>query len=144
MTDNFLSNNNYYNKGGLNGRPKKPRPIPPKGQSPDKEIIIDGIDVSKCAYECNGFCTINFEKSNIGMLDCKRCEHCPSCHFKQLKRKEQALDEIEKLMPKFDTSDGCSYGDYDCENCSDLDEDIVCTYKLKKVIKGIINKAKEQ
>ena len=62
----------------------------------------------------------------------------------QLKRKEQALDEIEKLMPKFDTSDGCSYGDYDCENCSDLDEDIVCTYKLKKVIKGIINKTKEQ
>ena len=190
MTDDFLSNSNYYNKGGLNGKPKEPRPIPPKGQSPDKEIIIDGIDVSKCAYECNGFCTINFEKSNIGMLDCKRCEHCPSCHFKQLKRKEQeceklyiqlktdeeyhkeeentlrkiiknkeernielykenskykqALDEIEKLMPKFDTSDGCSYGDYDCENCSDLDEDIVCTYKLKKVIKGIINKVKEQ
>ena len=57
-------------------------------------------------------------------------------------RYKQALDEIEKLMPKFDTSDGCSYGDYDCENCSDLDEDIVCTYKLKKVIKGIINKAK--
>lgn len=57
-------------------------------------------------------------------------------------RYKQALDEIEKLMPKFDTSDGCSYGDFDCENCSDLDEDIVCTYKLKKVIKGIINKAK--
>lgn len=57
-------------------------------------------------------------------------------------RYKQALDEIEKLMPKFDTSDGCSYGDYDCENCSDLDEDVVCTYKLKKVIKGIINKAK--
>ena len=57
-------------------------------------------------------------------------------------RYKQALDEIEKLMPKFDTSDGCSYGDYNCENCSDLDEDIVCTYKLKKVIKGIINKAK--
>ncbi len=46
-------------------------------------------------------------------------------------------------MPKFDTPDGCSYGDYDCENCSDLDGDIVCTYKLKKVIEGIIDKAKE-
>lgn len=60
----------------------------------NKEIIIDGIDVSKCAYECNGFCTINFEKSNIGMLDCKRCEHYPSCHFKQLKRKEEEVKEL--------------------------------------------------
>lgn len=57
---------------------------------------------------------------------------------------EQALDEIEKLIPKFDTSDGCSYGDYDCENCSDLDEDVVCTYKLKKTIKDVINKVKEK
>lgn len=31
MTDNFLNNNNYYNKGGLNDKPKEPRPIPPKG-----------------------------------------------------------------------------------------------------------------
>lgn len=36
----------------------------------------------------------------------------------------------------------CPYGGIDCENCSDLDEDTVCAYKLKKVIKGIINKVK--
>lgn len=58
-------------------------------------------------------------------------------------RYKQALDEIEKLIPKFDSSYGCDYGDFNCENCSDLDEDIVCTYKLKKVIKGIIDKAKD-
>ena len=57
---------------------------------------------------------------------------------------KQALDEIEKLIPKFDTSDGCSYGDYDCENCSSLDEDTVCTYKLKKIILDTINKVKEK
>lgn len=56
---------------------------------------------------------------------------------------KQAVDKIEKLMPKFDTSMGCSYGDYDCENCSSLDEDTVCTYKLQKIILGIINKTKE-
>lgn len=56
---------------------------------------------------------------------------------------KQALDEIGKLIPKFDSSLGCDYGDFDCENCSDLDENTVCTYKLKKVIKGIIDKAKE-
>ena len=31
MTDNFLSNDNYYNRGGLNGKPKEPRPSSPKG-----------------------------------------------------------------------------------------------------------------
>lgn len=57
---------------------------------------------------------------------------------------KQALDEIEKLIPKFDSPSGCDYGDFDCENCSSLDEEIVCGYKLKKVIKGIINKVKEK
>lgn len=57
---------------------------------------------------------------------------------------KQALDKIEKLIPKFDTSTECDYGDFDCENCSSLNEEIVCGYKLKKIIKGIINKVKEK
>lgn len=57
---------------------------------------------------------------------------------------KQALDKIEKLIPKFDTSTECDYGDFDCENCSSLDEEIVCGYKLKKIIKSIINKVKEK
>ena len=65
-------------------------------------------------------------------------QECQELHNKY----DQALDEIGKLIPKFDSSMGCDYGDFDCENCSDLDEDTVCAYKLKKVIKGIINKAK--
>lgn len=54
---------------------------------------------------------------------------------------KQALDEIKELIPKFDNSTECAYGDFDCENCSSLDEDTVCTYKLKKIILDIINKA---
>ena len=87
-------------------------------------------------------------KSIIDKICCKYNIEAKNYHEKiieiinNLDKYKQALDEIEKLIPKFDTSDGCSYGDYDCENCSDLDEDIVCTYKLKKVIKGITNKAK--
>ena len=83
----------------------------------------------------------------INSTDCKDTDECFIKNLynkqKECEKINQALDEIEKLIPKFDTSDGCSYGDYDCENCSDLDEDIVCTYKLKKVIKGIINKTKD-
>lgn len=48
MADNFLNNDNYYNKGGLNGKPKATRPEPPKGQLGSKEgIIIDGIKYFK-------------------------------------------------------------------------------------------------
>ena len=134
----------------------------------DKGIIVDSINVSECEFLWKEKLPKKF--CNNGNLDCD-CNSNPNCYFKQLKRKEQeceainltnerlvtekyamneeiikykqTLDEIEKLIPKFDTSDGCSYGDYDCENCSDLDEDVVCTYKLKKTIKNIINKTKE-
>ena len=134
----------------------------------DKGIIVDSINVSECEFLWKEKLPKKF--CNNGNRDCD-CNSNPNCYFKQLKRKEQeceainltnerlvtekyamneeiikykqTLDEIEKLIPKFDTSDGCSYGDYDCENCSDLDEDVVCTYKLKKTIKNIINKTKE-
>lgn len=112
----------------------------------DKQIIFNG------EHDMN-YCEDNNCKHYGNKEQCEKTHcyyRCYSKLYTALKRKEeecdkykQALDEIEKLMPKFDTSDGCSYGDYDCENCSDLDEDIVCTYKLKKIIKGIINEAKE-
>lgn len=102
MADNFLSNDNYYNKGGLNGKPKEPRPSPPKGQllNNEYEIIIDGVDVSKC---CNYDDTQFWE---CGPTNC-HCEELPNCYYKQLKRKEQALDEIEDIYRTDDS------GDYD-------------------------------
>lgn len=61
----------------------------------DKKTIIDGIDVSKCEY-CVGMtkyrCII--QRDTYKYL----CEENPNCYFKQLKRKEQALDEIEKYL----------------------------------------------
>ena len=123
-----------------------------------KEIIIAGCEFQS---DCIEYKDISYLKI---MPICAMHELSIACHdkvnkckyytlYKQLKQKEQecqelhnkyeqALDEIGKLVPKFDSSDGCDYGDFDCENCSDLDEDTVCAYKLKKVIKGIINKAK--
>ena len=137
----------------------------------DKEIIIDGVDVSEWTDEEVRY---KFEKHSP-----KAIRQIAFDLYKQLKRKEQeceelkeelkecrigikdiypenteickisekykqALDKIEKLIPKFDTSTECDYGDFDCENCSSLDEEIVCGYKLKKIIKGIINKVKEK
>ena len=63
----------------------------------DKQIITDGVDVSGCIY---------FKKNNK-MSMCRACnsgvgtpycEYHKDCYYKQLKRKEQALDEIEKYL----------------------------------------------
>lgn len=52
---------------------------------------------------------------------------------KQYKLK-QTLTEIKEIAEKIDDSDGCAYGDYDCDNCSSLEQETVCTYKVKKLI----------
>ena len=57
-----------------------------------KEIIIDGVDVSGCEY---------YDKNKPSLTcTCEEysCSECYNCYYKQLKRKEQALDEIEKYL----------------------------------------------
>ena len=68
----------------------------------DKQIIIDGVDVSECEYynkddktcrEVNG-------KYETDICDFDKCENS-NCYFKQLKRKEQECEELKKqLMQK--------------------------------------------
>lgn len=65
----------------------------------DKEkIIIDGIDVSECGFLWKEKLPKKF--CNNGNLDCD-CNSNPNCYFKQLKRKEQALDEIEDIADDY-------------------------------------------
>lgn len=174
----------------------------------DKQIIIDGVDVSGCIYyKATG------KYNTCGYC----CEQNPNCYYKQLKRKEreceelkeqltilngeavvveitveqfeeykklkaendeyslfieklcdyaglecdneeqamrtlsdlasqmnkarwiidrykQTLTEIKEIAEKIDDSGGCAYGDYDCDNCSSLEQETVCTYKVKKLI----------
>ena len=149
MTDNFLSNNGYYNKGGLNGKPKEPRPISPKGQSPDdkyelifKQLIHERNELRKYIIDICKSLSINTSQSVLGANCLEFYAVLTSTVKNRRKGYEQTLIEIGELIPKFESSSGCDYGDFDCENCSDLDEDTVCAYKLKKVIKGIINKAR--
>lgn len=66
----------------------------------DKEIIINNVDVSKCEYRnWRNFCHCDNSKENEGekrVTGRGGCEYNSDCYFKQLKRKEQVLDEIEK------------------------------------------------
>lgn len=54
----------------------------------DKQIIIDGVDVSRCSnYDHNSY------------FECKvyycHCDEIPNCYSKQLKRKEQECEELK-------------------------------------------------
>ena len=51
----------------------------------DKQIIIDGVDVSGCIYYDNGKCL------NDEMVQCS-CEKVAVCYYKEYKRKEQELE----------------------------------------------------
>lgn len=68
----------------------------------DKEIIIDGVDVSDCEYrDYRNFCRCNNSKPNEGekrITGIGGCEYNPNCYFKQLKRKEQECEDLNKQV----------------------------------------------
>ena len=63
----------------------------------DKQIIIDGVDVSECKY-WKGYCRIASLCDYSGHL----CEVTPNCYYKQLKRKEQECEELTSQRDKFE------------------------------------------
>lgn len=66
----------------------------------DKQIIIDGVDISKCEYrDWRNFCCCDNSKENEGeerVTGRGGCKYNPNCHYKQLKRKEQECEEFKK------------------------------------------------
>ena len=62
-----------------------------------KEIIIDGVDVSECEHQYYKKCKIDYDEWNNEIIRYNECQNNPNCHFKQLKRKEQVLDEIKEI-----------------------------------------------
>ena len=69
----------------------------------DKQIIIDGVDVSGCKY----IDIENFEKPICHCIsqrnECEMpCEYNKDCYFKQLARKEQECKELTSQRDKFE------------------------------------------
>ena len=105
MTDNFLSNNSYYNKGGLNGKPKEPRPISPKGQSPDdkyelifKQLIHERNELRKYIVDICKLLDIDTRQSVLGANCLEFYAVLSSTAENKIKKYKQALDEIEKYL----------------------------------------------
>lgn len=102
MTDNFLSNDNYYNKGGLNGKPREPRPSSPKGQSLDneykiviKQLINERNELRKYIIDICKLLDINTNQSLLGANCLEFYAVLSSVQKDRIRKYKQALDEIE-------------------------------------------------
>lgn len=62
----------------------------------DKEIFIDGVDVSKCVHRFGIHCTIDWEQCDTDLIRFNRCEGNCLCYFKQLERAQQRLEEVSE------------------------------------------------
>nr|DAU01363.1 MAG TPA: hypothetical protein [Caudoviricetes sp.] len=126
----------------------------------DKEIIINGIDVSECRYL---FDDTSYKRSktscSITLKDCKYLGD--KCYFKQLKRKEQECEELKfneknfridaarakmkasKYKQALDEIESLCKNEA-CSPCKELEENNHCDECHNKIILDIINKAKEK
>ena len=85
----------------------------------DKQIIIDGVDVSDCEYLDN----INFDGLCLMLsspYECQvNCSNKPNCHYKQLNAKEQ---ECERLNDELYYWVNGEYCDNKCNVVKELDQ----------------------
>ena len=91
----------------------------------DKQIIIDGIDVSKCWHRQGITCIVS---------QYDFCDKHPNCYYKQLKRKEQKLERIINML----FTGQCSNCEGYSPNCSNKE---LCNFKhnIKNIIDEVEN-----
>ena len=72
----------------------------------DKQIIIDGVDVSECEFFRNGICASPINPK------CKLCVEINEkmCYYKQLKRKEQECKELKSDLTDLSKIIDCKNG----------------------------------
>ena len=83
----------------------------------DKQIIINGVNVSGCEKQgetiagitCGNSERIRF--ANEIITKHKLCKDNPNCVYKQLKAKEQELEELQETIDDFITDNNSLYSD---------------------------------
>lgn len=67
----------------------------------DKQIIVDGVDVSKCKYFSkyqkivrNNECIVDIQNACVEEIETKPCWQEHNCYFKNWQRKEQECEEL--------------------------------------------------
>lgn len=64
----------------------------------NKEIYIDGVDVSGCEYYFDGKCRCMDASIMQDFYLCPQCNNNPNCYYKNWKRKEQKLEKIKQYV----------------------------------------------
>ena len=64
----------------------------------DKQIIIDGVDVSKCGHYHYGKCEIDYDEWNNEIIRYNECQNNPNCYYKQLKREKQECERLKQTL----------------------------------------------
>lgn len=106
----------------------------------DKQIIVDGVDVSKCNYF--SFTDELYCDECSSEFGCASCDERPNCCYKQLKRKEQTLNKIKDIAEHCTKQDICTTCNYS-EKCHIEDEEIP-TYDVCKLILQKISEVKNE
>lgn len=113
----------------------------------DKQIIIDGVDISKCKHydEIFNYCDQSYLGEG-GLLkntkNPKRCECSPNCYFKQLARKTQECEEFKykiKYMEEYIKTVENARDEFERENKFSKEEREQAEQKLER-IKDIASK----
>ena len=88
----------------------------------DKQIIIDGVDVSGCEYYNKEDKTCREVNGNYDTDICEfdKCENS-NCHYKNWKCKEQEYEELKETIDDFIADNNSLYCD-DGKQPSNLDE----------------------
>lgn len=115
----------------------------------DKQIIIDSVDVSGCSYgeiEKDIFkCSCEYNVRSTSMF----CKDNPNCYYKQLKHKEQELQEAMDNYVKLDIQRVKEYNElvdkYNNkeQECEELKKDLHQNFKEKDKLHLIIDRLLE-
>ena len=83
----------------------------------DKQIIIDGVDVSKCECFKDGMCYAECDLEGYTDWECKDAE-LSNCYFKQLARKTQECEELKERLERIEED-----LKYQCVDCMNIKSD---------------------
>ena len=80
-----------------------------------KQIMIDGVDVSKCIFFNKNYKEDDVQIKNFCELQYISCKEfdCANCYFKKWKRKEQECEELKEAMDgllkiQYQLADSCN------------------------------------
>lgn len=108
----------------------------------DKEIIINGIDVSECKHNDCRYCLIDYEEWNNELIRYNECEENPNCYFKQLKRKEKELQAQRNFTTQEQRKIYCVAYDKTCETGNECKQK-KCVFKDRLKYKQALDGIKE-